>query len=83
MSGSGSNNNKQQQEEDERLKGLVAAGAAAVAVVGFAAYCVGSLFSTKEEPKKTMKAPGKPGNSIYRDDFEGNPSEYFRGLRKK
>lgn len=31
--------------------------------------------------KKMMKAPGQSNCYIYRDEFESNPSEYFRRLR--
>ncbi|KAK6794198.1 hypothetical protein RDI58_007651 [Solanum bulbocastanum] len=31
--------------------------------------------------KKMMKAPGRNDSYIYRDEFESNPSEYFRRLR--
>ncbi|KAB2053172.1 hypothetical protein ERO13_A12G159750v2 [Gossypium hirsutum] len=38
------------------------------------------LFSSSSN-KKTMKAPGR-NYRIFRDDFERDPSSYFRNLRK-
>lgn len=32
--------------------------------------------------RKMMKAPGRNGSHIYRDQFESNPSQYFRRLRR-
>lgn len=59
------------------------------AAVGFATFigCVASMLSAGAEAttadRKMMKAPGKQGERIYRDDFEKDPSDYFRNLRKK
>ncbi|CAI0390522.1 unnamed protein product, partial [Linum tenue] len=58
---------------------------AAVAGVAAAAYGIASLFSGSESTStngKTMKAPGRDAR-ILRDDFERNPSGYFRDLRNK
>ncbi|KAL5993799.1 hypothetical protein ACLOJK_038156 [Asimina triloba] len=33
-----------------------------------------------EKDKKKMKQPGRKGRSMYRDDFEENPKDYFRRL---
>ncbi|XVF85774.1 hypothetical protein PTKIN_Ptkin17bG0144400 [Pterospermum kingtungense] len=65
--------------ESERVTaGLALAGLAVVLVVGVAVLASSSGDSSK---RKTMKAPG--GNyRIYRDDFEDDPSSYFRDLRK-
>lgn len=57
------------------------------AVVGFATFigCVASLLSADSETtgdRKMMKAPGKQGERIYRDEFEKDPFKYFRDLRK-
>lgn len=44
--------------------------------------CVFCSGSKKSAGRKTMKAPGRDG-FISRAKFEGNPSKYFRELRKK
>ena len=54
--------------------GLGVAGAALVA------WGVSSLFSG-EKTSKMMKAPGRPGVVIPRDDFVSDPAAYFRNLR--
>ncbi|CAM8876610.1 unnamed protein product [Rhodiola kirilowii] len=86
MSGSGNHNNKQQlqQHEDEiELPSLdvVAGIVVIVAGIGLAACFLGSLFSTGNQSRKTMKAPGRDFR-IFRDDFEANPSKYFRDLHE-
>ncbi|KAA0034481.1 hypothetical protein E5676_scaffold475G00210 [Cucumis melo var. makuwa] len=59
------------------------------AVVGFATFigCVASMLSSADSEtagdRKMMKAPGKHGEEMYRDEFEKDPSKYFRDLRKK
>lgn len=55
--------------------GLVAVMILIVAVLK--SCCCGGGSSNK---KKTMKAPGKDFR-IYRDDFEHDPSTYFRDYR--
>ncbi|CAL1360128.1 unnamed protein product [Linum trigynum] len=70
--------------KDEDSSGISLA-VAAVAGVAAAAYGIASLFSGSESTStndKTMKAPGRDGR-ILRDDFEKNPSGYFRDLRNK
>lgn len=57
---------------------------AAVSVVGAIAIIGGllvSLLSDSEKSRKTMKAPGR-NTRIFRDEFERDPSSYFRDLRK-
>ncbi|KAJ8570046.1 hypothetical protein K7X08_006623 [Anisodus acutangulus] len=61
---------------DEVIKKVVIG--AGVALVGWG-LC--KLIKIQEEAiKKMMKAPGRNYN-IYRDDFEHDPSDYFRRLR--
>ncbi|KAK4741412.1 hypothetical protein SAY87_025000 [Trapa incisa] len=38
------------------------------------------LFS-KGDGRKTMKAPGRRTDRIFRDEFEKDPATYFRDLR--
>jgi hypothetical protein len=38
---------------------------------------------TDETNRKTMKAPGRNNEVIYRDEFTSNPKDYFQDLRKK
>ncbi|KAL5993787.1 hypothetical protein ACLOJK_038144 [Asimina triloba] len=57
-------------------------------VVGAAllAWGVHSLFSSSSEDemhRKLMKQPGRNGRWMYRDDFEANPRDYFRGLHEE
>ncbi|KAK4788264.1 hypothetical protein SAY86_019583 [Trapa natans] len=69
------------EKEYEKLKEgataavLLAVGAAAV---GWMAW---GLFS-KGDGRKTMKAPGRSTDRIFRDEFEKDPATYFRDLRK-
>uniref|UniRef100_A0A7N1A1P0 Uncharacterized protein n=1 Tax=Kalanchoe fedtschenkoi TaxID=63787 RepID=A0A7N1A1P0_KALFE len=67
-----------QEDEKEQLKEVVK-NVAIVAGIGLGAYLLGSWFSSG--PRKTMKAPGRDIR-IFRDDFEADPSKYFRDLRK-
>lgn len=55
---------------------------AAVAVAGLAllGYGLSGVFSGSGQ-RRAMKAPGRDSR-IFRDDFERNPSAYFRDLRK-
>lgn len=58
-----------------------------VAVAGLAFLCLvvvgGMAFACRGSgDRKTMKAPGR-SYRIFRDDFEDDPGQYFRDLRKK
>lgn len=68
------------------VKAAVTVAGAVVAVAGVA-WTVLSLFSSESsdesEDRKVMKAPGKSGATMFRDDFENDPKSYFKGLRKK
>ncbi|CAN0929421.1 hypothetical protein LINGRAHAP2_LOCUS37061 [Linum grandiflorum] len=64
-------------DQDSTIAMVVSAVVGAAAV----AYAIASLFSGGGG--KTMKAPGKSSERISRAGFEGNPSRYFRDLRKK
>ncbi|KAG6709634.1 hypothetical protein I3843_06G135400 [Carya illinoinensis] len=82
------NDMKNKEDSDSYAKAAKVAGAVA-AGVGVLAGAV-ALLSTvgSEQPgataaKKTMKAPGRQGTRMYRDDFEDNPKDYFRGLRNE
>lgn len=68
-------------KKDQIVKVAVAVAAAGVLV----AWGISSLLSgaEPEKDKKTMKAPGRDGAVIYRDDFEGDPASYFKSLRNK
>ncbi|KAL8102975.1 hypothetical protein AgCh_027491 [Apium graveolens] len=61
--------------------------AGAVAAVAGVAWSVLSLFSSESsdesDDRKIMKAPGKNGATMYRDDFASDPKSYFRDLRRK
>ncbi|KAJ8774583.1 hypothetical protein K2173_017029 [Erythroxylum novogranatense] len=61
---------------------LAVAGAVAgtAALVSTILYAASGSDSTKN--KKTMKAPGRD-ERMLRADFEKDPAEYFRDLRKK
>ena len=77
-----------QMEEDEASKtaAKVAGVVAGIAMVGWGISSLVSWATSSEistEDRKKMKPPGKKDEYIYRDDFEKNPKEYFRGLRKK
>ncbi|KAH9607012.1 hypothetical protein KSS87_013787 [Heliosperma pusillum] len=59
---------------------LIRVGVALGAAVTVLSVLAGS---ENEEEKKTMRAPGQPGVEISRNNFEKDPSSYFRDLRKK
>ncbi|KAG9441162.1 hypothetical protein H6P81_017016 [Aristolochia fimbriata] len=69
--------------ERERKKGDEVLQAVGVAVgAGLVAWGLYSVLSGSDStPKKWMKAPGRD-SFILREDFERDPSGYFRGLRK-
>ena len=68
-------------EDDDNYKvsKFVAIGLG-IAGVALLAWGVSSLFSG-ERKSRIMKAPGRPGVYISRDDFESNAAAYFRHLR--
>ncbi|KAJ8635124.1 hypothetical protein MRB53_009391 [Persea americana] len=79
------------EEKKEATASEVASTALAVgASVGLAAGAIYALLgsgssnsvSNENENKKMMRAPGKNGETMPRDDFEDNPKGYFRDLRK-
>ncbi|XVF85773.1 hypothetical protein PTKIN_Ptkin17bG0144300 [Pterospermum kingtungense] len=51
-----------------------------LAVVFIVGVVVLASSSEDSSERKTMKAPGR-NYRIYRDDFEDDPSSYFRALR--
>lgn len=62
----------------------VASAVAGLAVLGWGLS--GLLSGSSEEGdgnEKMMKAPGRPGETIRRADFEPNARQYFRHLRNK
>ena len=62
----------------------VAAGIGLAALaLGIAALAWGSVSDEPEpqDDRKKMKAPGRNGELIYKDDFQRDPSGYFRQLR--
>ncbi|OWM64011.1 hypothetical protein CDL15_Pgr006381 [Punica granatum] len=59
---------------DVAAAGLAIAG---LVIAGGIAWAFGSSGD-----RKTMKAPGRD-HRMYRDDFQRDPSDYFRNLRKK
>ncbi|KAJ7953940.1 Regulator of nonsense transcripts 3B like [Quillaja saponaria] len=68
----------------ERAEASIGAGAAvAAALVGGAIYLLSGSSSSSEKDRETMKPPGRPGERIYRDEFEKDPATYFRNLRKR
>lgn len=54
-----------------------------VAALGIEAWLLSKLLGLciGSSNKKTMKAPGRDYR-IFRDDFERDPSNYFRDLRR-
>ncbi|RAL37593.1 unnamed protein product [Cuscuta campestris] len=70
------NGNNTGDEQGEKPAGLeVALGVAAVALISW----LGSMLFGGGRP--TMRAPGRPQNRIFRDEFERDPASYFRDLR--
>lgn len=75
----------------EKVGWSTAAAIATGAVAGAAllAYGLSRLVSgsgSESEPKqkgKTMKAPGRGGEQILRDDFARDPKAYFKDLHRK
>ncbi|KAK3027263.1 hypothetical protein RJ639_041209 [Escallonia herrerae] len=62
--------------------GIVVLVGAALVVIGiFSLSCDSSETPVADNERKTMKAPGRDG-IIYRDDFERDPTFYFRSLRR-
>lgn len=59
---------------------LALAGLAAVVIIAGVAVLASSSGDLSK--MKTMKAPGR-NYRIFRDDFEDDPSSYFRDLRKR
>ncbi|KAG6709633.1 hypothetical protein I3842_06G142500 [Carya illinoinensis] len=43
-------------------------------------YAKAAKVATWPADKKTMKAPGREGTRMYRNDFEDNPKRYFQKL---
>ncbi|KAL6566430.1 hypothetical protein OROGR_002045 [Orobanche gracilis] len=92
MVGRNTSSSKAEMAEKDKDRGAAAAIAMAVgvaAVVGAAAVAAWGLSkllgSTEPEPphgQKMMKAPGRD-YFMPRNDFEKNPSDYFRDLRGK
>ncbi|KAL6969679.1 hypothetical protein U1Q18_029386 [Sarracenia purpurea var. burkii] len=68
---------KKKIEETVMIGAGVVAGAA---LVGFLMYGLASASGEKGK-KKMMKAPGRGGSYILRDEFEEAPAAYFRNLR--
>lgn len=68
-------------KKDQMVKVALVAGAFVAGAV--LAGRISSLLSGAEpqKDKKKMKAPGRDGAVIYRDDFEGDPAKYFKSLR--
>ncbi|KAK4263624.1 hypothetical protein QN277_029013 [Acacia crassicarpa] len=89
MNRSESTNNGGQDEAPTETKstfgvatGVALAAAAAIGIAG-AVLGFGSSSSSSSETRKTMKAPGKNGEIMFRDDFEKDPQAYFSNSRKK
>lgn len=61
----------------------VAIAAGAVAGLALLAWGFSGIVSaaSSSEQRRTMKAPGRDYR-IFRDDFEHDPSSYFKSLRK-
>ncbi|CAH9096592.1 unnamed protein product [Cuscuta epithymum] len=69
-------------EEKQKLTaGDVALGVAAVAGVALFSWIGYKLFGGPESSRETMVAPGRRPNRMFRDEFERDPSSYFRNLR--
>lgn len=66
--------------ETLKVVGTVAAVAVGVALVGWGLSQLVDGLEEKSNKKKMMKAPGRDFR-IFRDDFERDPSGYFRSLR--
>ncbi|KAI8539376.1 hypothetical protein RHMOL_Rhmol09G0178200 [Rhododendron molle] len=66
--------------ETLKVVGTVAAVAVGVALVGWGLSQLVDGLEEKSNKKKMMKAPGRDFR-IFRDDFERDPSSYFRSLR--
>ncbi|KAG5532714.1 hypothetical protein RHGRI_027123 [Rhododendron griersonianum] len=66
--------------ETLKVVGTVAAVAVGVALVGWGLSQLVDGLEEKSNKKKMMKAPGRDIR-IFRDDFERDPSSYFRSLR--
>lgn len=66
--------------ETLKVVGTVAAVAVGVVLVGWGLSQLVDGSGEKGKKKKMMKAPGRDF-LIFRDDFEHDPSGYFRSLR--
>lgn len=66
--------------ETLKVVSTVAAVAVGVALVGWGLSQLVDGLEEKSNKKKKMKAPGRDFR-IFRDDFEHDPSGYFRSLR--
>ncbi|CAL9030720.1 unnamed protein product [Prunus brigantina] len=88
----GSGNNEEnggdlRNDKADLSTGALAAGA--VAGAALLAYGLSRLVSgsgSESEPKqkgKTMKAPGRGGEQILRNDFARDPKAYFKDLHRK
>ncbi|KAL6577747.1 hypothetical protein OROMI_010075 [Orobanche minor] len=87
--GGNSSSSKAETAEKDKDRGATAMAVAAAAVVGVAAVAAWGLSkllgSSEPEPphgQKMMKAPGRD-YFMPKNDFEKNPSDYFRDLRGK
>ena len=90
--GSSESTGRSSQDEQHRDEGLgstakaigAVAGLVAVVALGISTLVASeSAENSSASNKKKMRAPGKPETYIDRDDFENNPSGYFRDLRNK
>ncbi|RWR75755.1 hypothetical protein CKAN_00415400 [Cinnamomum micranthum f. kanehirae] len=61
---------------------VLAAGAIYSLLGSGSSDSVSSENENENENEKMMKAPGQNGLIIRRTDFEDNPKDYFRDLRK-
>ncbi|CAK9142452.1 unnamed protein product [Ilex paraguariensis] len=85
MSSSGYKNMSKTQREDKILEiakvvGIVVGAVAGIAVVGWGVSKLFSGSGPSSTIKKMMEAPGRDCY-IYMEDFEQDPSGYFRSLR--
>ncbi|KAL3501528.1 hypothetical protein ACH5RR_035977 [Cinchona calisaya] len=81
-----SNTSSQKEEEDHAEEASIGGMLKVAAGIGIAAWGVskifGSVSSESEDSRKEMKAPGRDGKIIYRDDFQRDIASYFRQLRR-
>ncbi|VFQ95292.1 unnamed protein product [Cuscuta campestris] len=77
--GNGNNTGDGQGEKPAGLE--VALGVAAAALISWFGSMLFGGGSSGNGGRPTMRAPGRPQNRIFRDEFERDPASYFRDLR--